>query len=69
MRMSPSSNPVTPTMARMSVVLPAPLCPTNPKMSPGMTSSDTPSTARFAPNAFTTSFTIRTGAVTSHVPA
>ena len=38
------------SMTRMAVVLPAPLGPSSPKISPGPTSNDTSSTARVSPN-------------------
>src|SRR5262245_13041808 len=42
-----------PVTMRMVVDLPAPFGPRKPSTSPRSTEKDTPSTARFAPNAFT----------------
>ena len=50
MRISPSSKLSTPTAQRMAVVLPAPLWPMKPYISPGLTVSERPSTA-FTPPA------------------
>src|SRR5579864_8263918 len=46
----PESGETRPTSTRMVVVLPAPLGPSRPKISPGLTSKLTPSSARTSLN-------------------
>ena len=56
----PSDGFKMPQMVRMVVVLPAPLAPKKPKISPRRTSKLTPSTAWKSPNATTRFFTLIT---------
>src|SRR2546427_543616 len=53
----PASGATSPTIARMSVVLPAPFGPSRPYISPVLTRSVTPSSACMSPNFFWTSST------------
>src|SRR3954467_3753607 len=56
----PASGKKTPVIIRMVVVFPAPLRPSSPVIVPRWTVNETPSTARTAPNVFTTSRTDKT---------
>src|SRR3954470_6144575 len=56
----PASGKKTPVIIRIVVVFPAPLRPSSPVIVPRWTVNETPSTARRAPNVFTTSRTDQT---------
>src|ERR1700733_14025894 len=60
-RMRPSSGVSKPASIRKSVVLPQPLGPSSAKNSPALISSDSRSTARKAPNFFTTASMLNSG--------
>src|SRR5688572_7941719 len=51
MVIDPESGASAPARIAISVLLPAPFCPTSPQISPAATDSATPSSATVAPNA------------------
>src|SRR5205823_10478960 len=64
MEMAPASGMTRPTMLRISVLLPAPLGPSNPRHSAWRSSRVMPSTAVVWPNRFTSAAMRKGGAAT-----
>src|SRR5690606_5751520 len=67
-RSSPESARSTPMRILMVVVLPAPLAPTNPNISPGRTVRLTPRSASFSPYRLRSSRTSSTGDSLCYLP-